>query len=119
MRHYFSANLPKPFLQTYAGVLEIQRHIQRLEAMHLKHMMVYGSGNSMRMSGMFPKFSSPLSFSWAVGTKSTSLRVSEQWSHYEDRRPAANMDPYLVGLEPSAYCALYSTAGPGALNDKA
>ena len=47
---------------------------------------------------MFPKLASPLSFSWAVGQKSVSVRISESWGHYEDRRPAANMDPYLVYL---------------------
>jgi len=65
--------------------------------MHLKY---YGD-NSKRLNGEF-KTSNPRKFDWGEGDRGASVRiptftVSNKYSGYiEDRRPASNMDPYLV-----------------------
>ena len=65
---------------------------------HKEHMEVYGEGNEKRLTGdcetqHYDKFS------YGVSDRGASIRIPSQtansWSGYiEDRRPAANVDPY-------------------------
>lgn len=74
--------------------------MDKLEKMHTDHMMIYGENNEARLTGHnetahFSKFS------YGVGTRNTSIRIpndtmQKNCGYFEDRRPAANIDPYLV-----------------------
>lgn len=82
------------------GIEEIYKAISKLEPNHDKHIKVYGEGNEYRLTGEH-ETASYKEFSWGKGTRNTSIRipnqvVKEKCGYFEDRRPAANMDPYLV-----------------------
>jgi glutamine synthetase len=82
------------------GLQYIHHAINCLEKQHDKHMLVYGEDNKKRLSGICE--TSPYNqFSYGVGTRNTSIRIGHQTfvekrGYFEDRRPAANADPYLV-----------------------
>jgi glutamine synthetase len=61
-------------------------------------MAVYGDGNALRMTGECETASMD-SFTFSVGGRHTSIRIpaavaAEGCGYFEDRRPAANVDPY-------------------------
>lgn len=76
--------------------------MDKFEAKHTLHMELYGQGNQSRMTGIH-ETSSFDTFSWGVGNRTASFRIPTQTKHdngkgyIEDRRPASNIDPYLVG----------------------
>lgn len=82
------------------GLQSIYHAINKLEKQHNEHMVVYGEDNEKRLSGVCE--TSPYNqFSHGVGTRDTSIRIGhdtfvEKKGYFEDRRPAANADPYLV-----------------------
>ena len=66
---------------------------------HQDHITVYGADNHLRLTGIH-ETSSIDKFTWGVGTRNTSIRIPNQTfkdkcGYFEDRRPAANVDPYL------------------------
>jgi len=71
------------------------------EAAHLKHINNYGVDNDKRLTGQH-ETQHISKFSWGVGDRGASIRIPtavEQngWCGYiEDRRPASNIDPYIV-----------------------
>jgi glutamine synthetase len=74
--------------------------MDRLSARHNDHMMVYGLGNNARMTGGC-ETSSYDQFSYGVGDRGASVRIPTDLlingcGYIEDRRPAANCDPYMV-----------------------
>ena len=81
---------------------EIFKAIDKLEAAHEAHMAVYGQDNEQRLTGNcetssfthFKRFKNS-------GDRSSSIRLRN--GYLEDRRPAANADPYLVST------AIYET----------
>ena len=82
------------------GIEEIYRYIEKLENKHDDHIAVYGEGNDKRLTGIH-ETSSYTQFSFGVGTRNTSVRIPTQVAkdgcgYFEDRRPAANCDPYQV-----------------------
>ncbi len=82
------------------GIAIIQDCMRKLESVHTKHINVYGDDNHLRLTGIH-ETSSYTHFSWGIGTRNTSVRIPNQTmkdghGYFEDRRPAANMDPYLV-----------------------
>lgn len=57
-------------------------------------------GNERRLTGKH-ETSSMHDFSWGVANRGASIRVGrtvpvEKCGYYEDRRPASNLDPYIV-----------------------
>jgi glutamine synthetase len=81
------------------GIEIIYKYIERLEKMHQEHIDVYGENNHLRLTGLH-ETSSIDKFSWGIGTRNTSIRIPNQTfknkcGYFEDRRPAANVDPYL------------------------
>merc|ERR1712083_992574 len=75
-------------------------HIEYLRNAHSEHMKVYGEGNELRLTGEACTAGMD-SFSAGVGRRDVSLRITSKVAaadcgYYEDRRPAANADPYLV-----------------------
>jgi len=81
----------------YTAMLE---SIERLGRNFLNDIPFYGDDNQHRLTGKHE--TSPITeFTWGVGTRHTSIRVpneAKQQGHgyFEDRRPAANIDPYIV-----------------------
>jgi glutamine synthetase len=72
----------------------------KLAAKHVEHMAIYGKYNDQRLCGNF-ETSDPSTFSYGVGDRSCSVRIpqhvfNDKKGYLEDRRPASNMDPYLV-----------------------
>jgi glutamine synthetase len=82
------------------GLTEIWNCINKLERSHSEHMLVYGKNNEERLTGHH-ETANYNTFSYGVGTRNTSIRIGNETfkdkkGYFEDRRPAANMDPYLV-----------------------
>ena len=82
------------------GIIEIYNCMSKLENKHNEHIQVYGKDNEMRLTGVH-ETSSIRNFSFGVGTRNTSVRIPNQvvkdgCGYFEDRRPAANIDPYQV-----------------------
>lgn len=77
--------------------------IEKLRDAHVEHMCVYGKGNQLRMTGKHESSSYKL-FSFDIKKpvdRGASVRISydtinKKCGYFEDRRPASNMDPYLV-----------------------
>jgi len=72
----------------------------KLEENHYEHMNVYGEYNEERLTGLH-ETSSIHDFSWGVSNRGSSIRIplnvyNEKCGYLEDRRPSANLNPYLV-----------------------
>ena len=89
------------------GIDTINNYISLLEKKQSEHIKEYGEFNDMRLTGKH-ETSSYDNFSWGIGTRNTSIRIPNQTvkdncGYFEDRRPAANIDPYR------ATCILFKT----------
>jgi glutamine synthetase len=92
------------------GLEEINRCINYLSQNHDELIKVYGSNNDLRLTG-YHETSSYDKFTWGIGTRNTSVRIpnqvfSENCGYFEDRRPAANIDPYLATSNLFKICCL-------------
>jgi glutamine synthetase len=94
-------NFSTKSLREKGGLDLLKSYMSKLEKKHAMHLDFYGD-NSKRLSGQFEtsKFDE---FSWGIGDRGASIRVpsispSEGFKTYiEDRRPASDVDPYVVG----------------------
>ena len=80
------------------GIKYIHEYIKNLERGHREIMKHYGPGNNQRLTGKH-ETSNFEEFTWGVGTRHTSVRIpndvmKNKCGYLEDRRPAANIDPY-------------------------
>lgn len=83
------------------GMKYIEDMMTKFEGMHLQHMEMYGAGNKQRLTGIHE--TSPYDkFSYGAGNRAASIRIPTQTlkdngkGYIEDRRPASNVDPYVV-----------------------
>jgi glutamine synthetase len=82
------------------GAKMIEEIARKLEARHEDHIKVYGAHNEERLTGHHE--TAPIhSFRYGVSDRGASVRIPMQTAnsgkgYFEDRRPAANMDPYEV-----------------------
>jgi glutamine synthetase len=82
------------------GMKVIEAAMERLSARHEEHIKVYGAHNIERLTGLHE--TAPItSFRWGVSDRGASIRIPLQtanqgFGYFEDRRPAANCDPYEV-----------------------
>jgi len=82
------------------GYTEIIKAIEKLGAKHEEHIKVYGEGNERRLTGAHE--TAPITkFSYGVANRGCSVRIprdaeANKCGYFEDRRPASNMDPYVV-----------------------
>lgn len=72
----------------------------KLEVKHAEHVAVYGSGNEHRLTGLHETCDIN-TFKMGPRNRGASIRVpdsvaKEGYGYLEDRRPAANADPYVV-----------------------
>lgn len=74
--------------------------VEKLGARHKEHIAAYGAGNADRLTGKHETASMD-TFKWGVADRGASIRVGndtfeKKKGYLEDRRPGANMDPYVV-----------------------
>lgn len=86
--------------RNYNGIVKIYEYITKLQDNHQETIKVYGNDNDLRLTGLH-ETSSYNNFTHGIGTRNTSIRipnhvVREKCGYFEDRRPAANIDPYLA-----------------------
>ncbi|KAA3488447.1 glutamine synthetase cytosolic isozyme 1-like [Gossypium australe] len=82
------------------GIDVIRKAIGKLGLRHKEHIAAYGEGNDRRLTGCH-ETADINSFSWGVANRGASIRVGRDTEkagkgYFEDRRPASNMDPYVV-----------------------
>lgn len=80
--------------------LIINEHMPKLEKYHKEFIYLYGEGNDLRLKGIFdaPDINK---FEYGVMDRKASVRIpsttkENKGGYYEDRRPAANVDPYIA-----------------------
>ncbi|KAI9100832.1 hypothetical protein K1719_024194 [Acacia pycnantha] len=82
------------------GYEVINKAILNRSLRHQEHIRAYGEGNERRLTGKHETASIDR-FSWGVANRGCSIRVGRETEnkgkgYLEDRRPASNMDPYVV-----------------------
>jgi len=97
-------------MRNEGGLEEILYCMKKLEEKHEEHIAVYGKDNHLRLTGLH-ETSSMDNFTWGIGTRNTSVRIpnitkKNGCGYFEDRRPAANIDPYLATSIITETCCL-------------
>ncbi len=82
------------------GMAVIEAACKKLEAAHEAHIAVYGAFNDLRLTGHHETCGIH-EFKYGVSHRGASIRIPMATAnagkgYFEDRRPAANMDPYQV-----------------------
>jgi glutamine synthetase len=82
------------------GYKVIIEAIEKLGVKHMEHIKCYGEGNDRRLTGAHETAAID-KFSYGVANRGASIRIptdteAAQKGYFEDRRPASNMDPYVV-----------------------
>lgn len=92
------------------------------EKQHMIHMALYGADNDKRLTGVHE--TSPFDkFSYGVGNRAASFRIPTSTvnqngkGYIEDRRPASNIDPYVVSaIIFDTACLLKDSKAEGLVN---
>jgi len=83
------------------GMKYIDDMMAKFAAKHALHISLYGAGNDKRLTGEH-ETSSMSQFSYGTGNRAASFRIptsvmaADGKGYIEDRRPASNIDPYIV-----------------------
>jgi len=93
-------NFSTKSMRADGGMKEIEKAIKKLEVTHKQDLEAYGEQNHLRLTGHHETQSLD-KFSWGIGDRGSSIRVNKHVAelgkgYFEDRRPASNLDPYLV-----------------------
>jgi glutamine synthetase len=93
-------NFSTKAMRENGGIEHIMNAISCLEKTHDNDILYYGEDNHHRLTGL-NETSSINKFTWGVGSRTTSVRIpvsvkNDGKGYFEDRRPAANCDPYFV-----------------------
>jgi len=94
-------NFSTTLTRAEGGLDKIIGYMERLSKKHLDHVKVYGTNNHLRLTGQH-ETSSMKQFSYDIAHRGCSVRIpsttaASKCGYFEDRRPAGNSDPYLVG----------------------
>lgn len=86
--------------EKYTGLDYILKCVDKLRESYKETVNMYGSFNEERLTGKH-ETASYNQFNYGIGTRNTSIRIGNETyqnkkGYMEDRRPASNMDPYLV-----------------------
>ncbi|XP_059398286.1 glutamine synthetase-like [Carassius carassius] len=101
-------------MREQGGIEHIDKAIEKLSKRHAEHIRVYdphgGEDNKLRLTGHH-ETSSIHDFSAGVANRGASIRIprqvgQEKCGYFEDRRPAANCDPYAVTCAMARTCML-------------
>ncbi|XP_028647310.2 glutamine synthetase-like [Erpetoichthys calabaricus] len=110
-------NFSTEAMRNKGGLQHIEEAIEKLSKRHSYHIRMYdpkgGADNSRRLTGSH-ETSSIHEFSAGVANRSASIRIPRQvgqdgCGYFEDRRPAANCDPYAVTEAITRTCVLNET----------
>ncbi|KAM7267359.1 hypothetical protein ACFE04_009525 [Oxalis oulophora] len=87
-------------MRSEGGYEVIKKAIEKLGFRHKEHIAAYGEGNEQRLTGE-NETADIKTFTWGVANRGVSVRVGKDTEkkgkgYLEDRRPASNMDPYVV-----------------------
>ncbi|KAM9915334.1 hypothetical protein OXX80_014129, partial [Metschnikowia pulcherrima] len=93
-------NVSTKLMREAGGMKHIEDALAKLAKRHKEHLTLYGSDNDMRLTGRHETASMD-AFSSGVANRGASVRIprsvaKEGYGYFEDRRPASNIDPYLV-----------------------
>jgi glutamine synthetase len=93
-------NFSTKAMRDAGGIAVIDAACRKLGLVHEKHIAVYGDGNEKRLTGRH-ETCSIREFRYGVSDRGASIRIpiftaKNGCGYLEDRRPAANADPYLV-----------------------
>ena len=96
----YSTKLMRDGHDNKSGLEYINEAVECLKNKHEEHMKIYGEGNENRMTGK-NETANYTDFTYGYGSRNTSIRIGydtdkNKKGYFEDRRPASNMDPYLV-----------------------
>ena len=95
------ANFSTQAMREEGGMEIIKEAIAELAEHHEEHIKCYGVGNEARLTGKHETASYKV-FKVGVGDRGASIRIpstcnNDGKGYFEDRRPASNIDPYVVG----------------------
>ena len=93
-------NFSTKSMREHGGIKIIEDACEKLGKNHDKHIDMYGADNEYRLTGDHETCSIK-DFKYGVSDRGASIRIPMQtandgYGYLEDRRPSANMDPYLV-----------------------
>ncbi|OQS01187.1 glutamine synthetase [Achlya hypogyna] len=93
-------NVSTKAMREDGGMVKIIEALEKLKLKHKVHIAAYGTGNERRLTGRHETASID-QFSYGVANRGASIRIprtaeAEGKGYFEDRRPASNMDPYVV-----------------------
>lgn len=93
-------NFSTKSMREEGGISAINDAIEKLSKTHDKHITNYGIGNEQRLTGLHETCDMG-TFKAGVADRGCSIRIPrpvalEGKGYLEDRRPAANVDPYIV-----------------------
>ena len=93
-------NFSTKAMREEGGLKVIEEACERLSKKHSEHIAVYGSNNEERLTGLHETCSIN-DFRYGVSDRGASIRIpmataNDGCGYLEDRRPSANMDPYIV-----------------------
>lgn len=82
------------------GIKVVEEACKKMGLVHAEHIAVYGAGNEDRLTGKHETARID-EFRYGVSDRGASIRIpiftaKNGKGYLEDRRPAANMDPYMV-----------------------
>ncbi|XP_047424968.1 glutamine synthetase-like [Mugil cephalus] len=109
-------NVSTKVMREEGGLQYIEEAIEKLSKKHAEHIAMYdahgGKDNIRRLTGQY-ETSNINDFSAGVANRGASIRIPRQVGHdkrgyFEDRRPAANCDPYTVTGAIARTCLLHS-----------
>lgn len=102
-------NVSTEAMRQPGGMKYIDEAVEALSKRHSEHIALYGADNALRLTGKH-ETASMEKFSAGVANRGCSIRIprsvqAEGYGYLEDRRPASNIDPYLVtGIVAETIC---------------
>jgi glutamine synthetase len=92
------------------GIDVIYKACEKLEDAHDTHIALYGEGNEERLTGVHETAHID-KFNYGVGNRGCSVRIPtfvnrDKKGYLEDRRPASNIDGYIVSAAIVSTCCL-------------
>jgi glutamine synthetase len=93
-------NFSTAAMRAAGGIAAIEAAMPKLAARHDVHIAHYGAGIEQRLTGLH-ETAHYTQFRWGVGHRGASIRIplhvaQAGCGYLEDRRPCANLDPYVV-----------------------
>ena len=93
-------NFSTKLMREDGGIKYIDEACKKLSKNHQEHILVYGADNEKRLTGKHETCDIN-TFRYGISDRGASIRIPwqverDKKGYFEDRRPAANCDPYLV-----------------------